>query len=357
MSIKTIYHLSHTDLDGYSAQLVMKHSPHNMTYFNANYGAEVKVRLEEILETVKANKAPATILVTDLNLNTEEARWINLEVKRLNENALHVELLLLDHHGSGKDSAIKYEWYNLDTTRCATKIMYDYAVENFEVEETKSLSAYVDVVNAVDLWLQDETKNFEYGKVCMKLVSDARELSRVMFASYDREYKFALLSVASSMMDVENANIILDEKMHSLKKDFFRYESDNTIDNLVTHYIVGLFGKYKADMTIYYKGYKGFLSYAVGNTSIIGNGFLVTYDDYDFIMDVSPRGTISIRANNKVDVSLIAKEIANGGGHPNASGGRIQGFKEQFIYSKVKAQIVKLLESKESVERDLDIKS
>ncbi|MFZ2891186.1 MAG: phosphoesterase, partial [Sulfuricurvum sp.] len=38
---KTIYHLSHIDLDGYSCQLVMAQTSHTMISFNANYGAEV----------------------------------------------------------------------------------------------------------------------------------------------------------------------------------------------------------------------------------------------------------------------------------------------------------------------------
>jgi oligoribonuclease NrnB/cAMP/cGMP phosphodiesterase (DHH superfamily) len=57
-----------------------------------------------------------------------------------------------------------------------------------------------------------------------------------------------------------------------------------------TKYIVELLGKHKDEMTIYYKGYKGFLSYGVGNTSIIGNGFLTKYPDYDFIVDRFKKG-------------------------------------------------------------------
>jgi hypothetical protein len=55
-----------------------------------------------------------------------------------------------------------------------------------------------------------------------------------------------------------------------------------------------------------------------------------------------------MRANNKVDVSLISKEWANGGGHPNASGGRLANFKEQYRYDKVKAQIQNIIDENES---------
>jgi hypothetical protein len=187
----------------------------------------------------------------------------------------------------------------------------------------------------------------------MRLINETRELNRVMFANEDREYKLALLLGAAEMIHTPNAPIVLDEAIHKMKKSYFREDEDNTLDNLATARIVKLLGSKCPLMTIYYKGYRGFLSYGVGNTSIVGNGFLTEYENYDFIVDVSYRGTMSLRANNKVDVSLIAKEWAGGGGHPNASGGRIQGFKEQYRYDKVKDQIENLIAARESVAGEL----
>jgi len=354
---KTIYHLSHIDLDGYSCQLVMRHTPYIIHSYNANYGAEVPERLEEILEAVQNSNEAAIILVTDLNLNAEEARWLDQEVNALNDKGRDVTITLLDHHGSGKECADRFAWYRLDTQRSATKITYDYALEHYDLKAPEWMAAYVDVVNAVDLWHQDQVENFEYGKVCMRLISETRELNRVIFANEDRDYKINLLHKAAEMMHVPNAPIVLDESIHRMKKEFFRKSGDNTLDNLATEFIVELLGYKRSLMTIYYKGYKGFLSYGVGNTSIIGNGFLTTFDEYDFIVDISSRGTMSLRANNKVDVSLIAKEWAGGGGHPNASGGRIQGFKEQFRYDRVKDQVERLIAAKEAVAGKLDPKS
>lgn len=356
MNNKTIHHLSHTDLDGYSCQLVMRYTPYKLFNYNANYGAEVKQKLDMILENIKRDNISATILITDLNLTSDESRWLNKEVDSLNEKNKNITLILLDHHGSGEDSAKKYEWYFLDTKRCATKIVYDYVKDNFEFDEPSWMKQFVDVVNAVDLWKMQEKDNFEYGKVCMRLVTETRELNKVMFADVDNNYKISLLLEAAKYLNEKNANILLDEKIHSIKKDFFRTSDDDTLDNLATAFIVKLLGQARDEKTIYYKGYKGFLSYAVGNTSIVGNGFLLAYPDYDFIVDVSYRGTMSLRANNKVSVSLISKEWAGGGGHPNAAGGRIIGFKEQYRYDKVKQQIEKLINEKESVAGDLEYK-
>ncbi|MDD3770968.1 phosphoesterase [Sulfuricurvum sp. IAE1] len=346
---KTFHHLSHIDLDGYSCQLVMAQTPHTMISYNANYGAEVMDRLEEIIESLKKNKQEATILITDLNLYPEEAKWLNNEVNRLNDNGWNVTITLLDHHGSGRETAAQYPWYYLDTERCATKITYDYACEHYGLERGGWLEAFVAVVNAVDLWKQNEEADFEYGKVCMRLISEARELSRVMFGDEDRAYKLALLEQAAQMRDLPNAPIVLDEALHKMKKEFFKDGVDNTLDNLSTKYIVALLGTKRSVMTIYYKGWRGFLSYGLGNTSIIGNGFLTEYPDYDFIVDVGTRGTMSLRGHNRVDVAQMAGEWVGGGGHPNAAGGRIQGFKEQFRYDKVKRQMEDMLANKEAM--------
>lgn len=353
---RIIHHLSHIDLDGYSCQLVMKFTPYKIFNYNANYGAEIRQKLEMILENIKKSKESSLILITDLNLTADESRWLNGEVKNLSDSKLDIKITLLDHHGSGESSANKYEWYYLDTARCATKITYDYVKEHFEFDEPSWMNKFVNVVNAVDLWKQEEVENFEYGKVCMRLVNETRELNRVMFANEDNNYKISLLLEATKLLDEDNAPIRLDEKIHLLKKEFFQIDKNNTLDNLATKYVVNLLGKKRSTNTIYYKGYRGFLSYGVGNTSIIGNGFLLAYPEYDFIVDVSYRGTMSLRANNQVSVSQISKEWANGGGHPNAAGGRIIGFKEQYRYDRVKKQIEKIINDKEAVAGDLEYK-
>jgi len=356
MNNRIIHHLSHIDLDGYSCQLIMRYTPYEIINYNANYGAEVKQKLEMMIEAIKSKKQPALILITDLNLNPDESRWLQNEVAQLNRADRDVKITLLDHHGSGEASSKKYDWYFLDVERCATKITYDYVKEHFSFDEPTWMNQFVNIVNAVDLWKKDEIANFEYGKVCMRLVNETRELNRTMFLKEDSNYKLSLLIESAKLMDNKDAHIVLDEKIHLIKKQFFQLDDNNTLDNLATKYIVNLLGAKRASNTIYYKGYKGFLSYAVGNTSIVGNGFLVEYPEYDFIVDVSYRGAMSLRANNKVNVATISKEWSNGGGHPNAAGGRIMGFKEQYRYDKVKQQIEEIINDKEAIAGDLEYK-
>lgn len=353
MKNSKIFHLSHTDLDGYSCQFLTKHLPNETSFYNANYGAEVKQTLEAMLEDITKCSGEILLLVSDLNLNMEEAKWLDEQVNKLRSGARSIELVLLDHHISGEECAKKFKWYYLDVARCATKIVYDWLGENFSFDEPSWMRPFVDVVNAVDLWKIEESENFEYGKVCMRLISEARELNKIMFASEDSLYKLHLLAGSLEYLGVKNAPILLDDNIHRLKKSFFVRDENNTLDNLSSSYIVELFGRDMSQKTIYYRGYKGYLGYMVGNSSILGNAFLKRYSEYDFYVDVSSKGTMSLRADNRVSVALISKEWCGGGGHANAAGGRIVGFKEQFRYDKVKEQIEKLIAQRESLAGEL----
>ncbi len=329
-----VYHLSHIDLDGYSCQLISKRCFENISYYNSNYGKEIDQRLEQIVGDIQRDEFDKNlILITDLNLTLSQAKTL---VKSIEESTKDIDILLLDHHKTGQDCAREYDWYHLDVKRCATKITYDYFLEKgFDISFMKK---YVDVVNAVDIWLSD-SEYFELGKVFMRLVSGSREVNRLLFSKTNCEYIFFVLEKAMRYLDMPNANIALDDAIHGIKKEYFREDRDDTLENLVSYFIVLMLTKNRDALSVTYDGYRGILTYSIGNTSIIGNEFLVKNPDFDFFMDINGRKNISLRANNKVDVSAIAKKLFNGGGHANASGGRFDDFKDSFIYDEIREQV------------------
>jgi oligoribonuclease NrnB/cAMP/cGMP phosphodiesterase (DHH superfamily) len=73
---------------------------------------------------------------------------------------------------------------------------------------------------------------------------------------------------------------------------------------------------------------------------------MVSNEDYAFYMDVNFRGNFSLRSNNKLDVSAMAAHIGNGGGHVNASGGKIEGYKDSFVYADVRTFIQSYIDKK-----------
>ncbi len=345
-----LFHLSHTDLDGFSCQLITKEYFKEAYFYNANYGVEVKLSLKKILEDIEPFKDEDILfLITDLNLTIQEAKDLNKSIDELKANGYKIKLQLLDHHATGEKSAAKYDWYFLDIKRCAAKITYDYMLEEFNAfdEKTKEwLNPLINSVNAIDIWLDNETKNFEFGKVLLSMISRVREVNNVLFADLNRDLRFYLLKESAKYLEKEDGNILLDNSIHTLKKEFLKLdEKDDTIDNLAAKYLVSSLANLKDNLTITYKEHKGLLTYTLGSISIPANAFLRANKDYDFFIDISKKGNASFRADGKVDVSMLAQKLANGGGHVNASGCKFDDFKETINYEDVKKYIQAKLDS------------
>lgn len=338
-----LHHLSHTDLDGYGCQMVTRHFFESILFYNSNYGKEINECFNQILDTIQTSTLHKhVILITDLNLTLEQAKEFDSKINICDKEVI---LLLLDHHKTGEECSQSFQWYFLDSNRCATKITYDFFAELFGHDE--KLNSFVNVVNAVDIWLENKPE-FELGKVCMGLVSGAREVNKIMFPQENSRYLFSLLSEAQNYFTCKEAHIALDDAVHSIKKHFFQKNDaqNNTLSNLVSAYNVKLLSQNREKMQIMYKEYKGILTYNIGNVSVIGNDFLTANPDFDFFMDITSKKTISLRSNGKVDVSKMAATIANGGGHHNASGGLLSTFKDAFIYDVIKNQVVTIISSK-----------
>jgi uncharacterized protein len=339
-----LFHISHTDLDGYGCQLVTKEYFKEGFFYNANYGVEVKLSIKKVLEQILEYKEDEIfILISDLNLTFQESKDLDKDVNNLIKDGFKIKLQVLDHHISGKKSSEAFHWYYLDDKRCATKIVYDYIFEEYEGFDNSTndwLKPLVDAINAVDIWLEHEVKNFEFGKVLMSMISKVREINNILFADLNRDFRCYLLKEAAKYLDVVDGYIKLDNDVHFIKKDFLKLsDKDDTLDNLSATYLVKTLVDVKDDLTVTYKGHKGLLTYCLGSISIPANAFLRANPEYDFFIDVNKKGNASFRADGKVDVSLLASKLANGGGHVNASGGKFDDFKEVIDYCEVRIYI------------------
>ncbi len=338
-----LFHLSHTDLDGYGCQLISKKIYPNGNFYNANYGLEVKSSLEIILNKIQnSQEKDIFFLISDLNLSLDEAKKVDRLVSTLNNNDCNIKLQLLDHHGTGKNCADKYDWYYLDTSKSATKITFEYFQKNYE--EFNSLcednfDILIESINAVDIWLEDN-QYFEFGKVCMSMVARAQEINNTLFADQNRDYRLSLISHSLEYIMEENGHINFDDNIFRLKKNYLMQNNQNdTMDNLSSQYLVKMLDDMKDQLTINYKGFKGLLTFTLGNISIPANRFLKENSDYHFFMDVSRRGKSSLRANGEIDVAKLAGKIGQGGGHPNAAGLAFNDWKETINYNDVKSYV------------------
>ena len=345
----SVYHLSHTDMDGFACQFLTSHCFETVTFQNSNYGDEITARLKLLFDAMLLdNAASILLLITDLNLTIQQCRFIEAQIEKLRgfKRNTTFTIQLLDHHGSGAEAAKAFEWYSLDTSRSATKITFEWLKKRFDCTAVDPYRAIVEAIDAADIWRQ-EAPEFEFGKVLMGAIAASREMGKTLFEEEDRTLKFHLIRAAAERLGAPDAHIRLDDAMHGIKKSFFREAGeDDTLDNLVAAYMTGLLTARKEALTIRYRDKTGILTYGLPNISVVGNAFLRRNPDIDFILNLAPNGTIGLRSADRVDVSEIASTLAGGGGHPNASGGRINDFKETYDYNSAKRFIESLIASK-----------
>jgi oligoribonuclease NrnB/cAMP/cGMP phosphodiesterase (DHH superfamily) len=337
--MRTLYHLSHTDLDGYSCQYISAKYFDKTNFYNSNYGDEITATLGSIFRTIAENKEDAFVLITDLNLNLMQCDYVNEEIRGLKEQNIDISVQLLDHHKSGAESAKQHSWYLLDNARSATKITFDYFMENYEDRFNDQEKRYIQAVNAADIWLEKDAL-FEFGKVGLNLISGSKEVNRYMFANESNAFYMYLITRAIEYVDLDKAHIKLDSAIHALKKEFLNQrEEDDTLENLKSYYITKLLSDKKEELKVEYKGHIGIMTFALGSISVLANRFLKENRDIDFFMDVGVKGSVSFRADGAIDVAQASKVLFGGGGHANAAGGKYQEFKESYDYKSAKEQI------------------
>jgi len=334
-----VFHLSHTDLDGYSCQLISRHSfGKRVEFFNANYGEEINIRLQQIVrELLKLNSA--LVVVTDLALSYNEALFLNSAIKKLHSMGKSIELLLFDHHSSSFELSLKYDWYSVDEGRSATKIVYDTFLElGWLKNEPEWMGWLVSVVDASDRWLEQKSE-FNMGRVWSYMVNNLTEINRVSFEFESREYILAMIEHLATHSQGYSA-VAVDELTHRYKKLYFKKGIDNILENLVADFIVELISDHMEKMSFYYKNLKGILTYELEFAPAVGNRFLNTFEDFDFFVNIKSSGEFFICSIDEIDVSKIAKAWAIGGGHKNSAGGKIEALGDIFDYTKAKEKFL-----------------
>ncbi len=343
-----LFHLSHIDLDGYSCQLVSSHFCNDIRFYNSNYGNEITARIKEIEHDLQHldTKEEMLILVTDVNITREECKLLDQAVARMKFLGKKVSIQLLDHHQTGAPQAKEYSWYHLDTTKCATLLTFEYFCQHYpEVSLPEEMATYVQAVNAFDLW-HEASEWFEFGKVLNRYMVEAKEINKMLFGDDNVAYRLKLLKATFPYLE-GNRYIEMDDDLIVHKKSSLYPGQKETLDNLTSLYITELLSKRKNDMIVLYGEYKGLLTSQIGNTSVLGNSFLKNNPEFDFFMDVAPSGNVSLRADNKMDVSAFAQEYFGGGGHPNAAGGRMGNIlRECYSYRELKQAVQSFIDDK-----------
>ena len=328
-----IFHLSHTDLDGYGSQFMVSQAFYNCAFFNCDYKA-INPVINQIIKQIKlellTQSKVSLLLITDLNLTMDQADWLQ---RTLDKIPGRPELLLLDHHATGVEVAKKHAWYQLDTSQCATRLSCDWVKQFLPDEATKQkLQNLSELVNVTDMWIKQHPS-----------FNKANFLADIMFekpwyppemTELGRYYRFHLIQKIFEAFQ-DNKNIAeVEHLMYQIKEDFL---SENHLDqNIVEDTNIALDGKF------YHLVLQRLFVQGLNFIKIDGMNTLVFYawtgplfqhissmlfelkPEIDVAIRISSNGKLSFRSHSeKNNVSLLAQKYFNGGGHPCAAGGSV----------------------------------
>jgi len=332
-----LIHLSHIDLDGYGCQF-LTHSIKNIKnkiFLNANYGKEIEEKLYLIKNIISSTSIEEKIflLITDLNLNETQCKFIQDLIKEF-EN---LEVQLLDHHKTAEELTKKYSWYKLDTSKCGTKLTYEWYLENSIIEFREVyLNFLVDIIDIYDRWIETDP-NFD-----LATALDININSKIFYENDDlvRDIKFLILEYFVFIVAIEGENIKEFEDFVSLKiKEFINDSiskefSDDNIPLLIKQFRLSFEHNFKEEnlfliaqdiITLKNKTRIFIMFNSDARFFQYYSNWVLKQDltKIDIVMKVSKEGSISARSRNEIDVSKIMKKHFNGGGHKNAAGGTL----------------------------------
>ncbi|WP_407275027.1 DHHA1 domain-containing protein [Halothiobacillus sp. DCM-1] len=322
-----VYHLSHTDLDGYGAQFMLKAAGVNTVCFNADY-RDIPLAMDVIVEQILERGQPANLLLTDLNLTLDQADQIDKRIKKLK---VPTQVQLLDHHATGAEVAAKYPWYHLDTERCATKLAFESVADRFDETRRAQYALRADFVDIGDRWLKDEPL-FRKALYLLGLVMQDDHLAPPL-SEMKREYRFHLIeeffarhergenleSIERALYDLrkaflqgriddaerDNPDIPLNDKFHILSA---RLLDETTVPMLTIDGVrTGIFYSWPHEV------WRGVIMDMMETRKIM-----------DMAISVRGNGKLSLRANPGVDAGAISAKYFKGGGHPGAAGGELR---------------------------------
>ena len=246
------------------------------------------------------------IIVVDLNISEETANYI------LNNNK---KVLVFDHHLSNIHMN-KYPFIKVidvdGIKQSGTTLYYKFLLEKYNndllnKDVTKKLVEHVRTMDTYDFSI---TSKEEASNIVILFKIYGRELF------IDKFYNVIINN--KELYSREDLNLIELEKLR-----IKRYVEEKEI------------------IEIFLDNKKVGVVFAERNISELGNYLINKYDYLDYVILINVDKSISYRGNNKVDLSVIAKQH-NGGGHFNASGSPIPtDLKEKIIKEIFKNAIIK----------------
>lgn len=325
--------VSHNDLDGYFSQWLVYESLKDsgfgdVEFLNINYNG-IDDAIKEVSNNLKNAKGKNhKVVITDLNLSLKQCELVESYIGKYTS-----DFSLYDHHITGSESANKYLWYNLDTSKSASLIVY----KEFTKHKYKSLKTLVNAINSADIFDKSNMTSFRAGRIINDLFLSIiripqictytkRKLIHILFDTLSNK-KQDLCPVAIS----DKSGSILREVMHryfSKKRLLSKYDISHLGTSKLTYQEMEyLLIVEELDVCLYDKGSsKLAVIYDLDRQLVTDvSDMILTYkfpsDEYvlAFVYEYHNEViAVSLRSRGDMDVGKIAKSLG-GGGHKNAS--------------------------------------
>lgn len=330
---KKIIHLSHDDLDGYGCQQFTELAfGQKVSFMNTSYG-DVPLKIKRALKILLKQKDDSLLMISDVNLKEEDCAF--LQKKLDSEEFSHLDVILIDHHITGKSESEKYDWYNLDTTMCATKLVRHFLEENMETDFSL-IKDFDEIVNAYDMFIESDVKNFKTGKFLNEIVFKSPIFARQFENEKSQYIRYALRQMA---LNIHKNDIMLMEEniLPGIKRAYLKDLIPKEIAEDIT---LTMAYKFEYLNYLYFKNleldiveidnikFKIFWNLDGGTFQTISHIFNDESDgSYNACINIKKYGFVSIRSKDPINANVgkvAAERFLKGGGHACAAGGKIQ---------------------------------
>lgn len=304
--MKTIYHVTHSDLDAAGCDIIVRLYAKASGYEVITDHCYVTAASKSVFTMMnnvnhRFMKCPDIIIISDISITDRCAEELNTFVE-MN----HIKIIHRDHH---KTCALdkKYSWskvYSDEPFKSAARLMYDefYDVlhDYFEVDNElfTILNNFINDVSRYDTWLwkNDPTDYSE-------------EYYNIIFGVYGFD-----TFVDTIITRLLNYKPLLNESDKNIVSTNLKRRENDV--KLFTETQNNIYIKVEDSQVI------GFIMYYGDNMNSVMEAIYNTYPNIDIVACLLPnKRSIAFRSNKpNIDVGEYAKKKFNGGGHKSASG-------------------------------------
>jgi oligoribonuclease NrnB/cAMP/cGMP phosphodiesterase (DHH superfamily) len=362
-----LFHLSHIDLDGYGAQYMTRAAGYRARYYNADY-RDIPYALDQIFDDMSKAKEPCMLLITDLNLTLEQSDMVAQRIQNLGKGSpssskktgkapaktsllspemaamlkgaltassdepeaepIKPLLQLLDHHATGEDSAKKYDWYYLDTERCATRLAFEAIAPYLGDDQRALYASRAEFVDVGDRWLKDDPR-FNRAIYLIGLIMEDDQLAPPL-VELKRDYRFHMMESFFQLMEQGATLEELERGVYDYRKAFLRERIASDLCENPENTLKEKFHRLAADAVLpedipmlRIDSYRTGIFFNWPHDVFRGVAMVLMEQrkQMDIAIRVGGNGRMSLRANENVDVGIISGMYFEGGGHPGAAGG------------------------------------